>query len=155
MKPFDLNAALDGAKLVTKDGNPARLICTDRQHQYRFIWLEQDERGTEYVSTGDYDVLCNFLRIADDESVAQPKPEPEHEGIIRTQIFFDENGERTCALDFEKGVVCEFYRTQHFGTHETCLFAPSAGKRSEKLERRGSDGLGLLIPGKWCPLKAE
>lgn len=78
-----------------------------------------------------------------------------HEGIIRTKIFFDQNGERTCALDFEKGAVCEFYRTQHFGTHETCLFAPSAGKRTEKLERRGSDGLGLLIPGKWCPLKTE
>ena len=80
---------------------------------------------------------------------------PEHEGIIRTQIFFDENGERTCALDFEKGLVCEFFRTQHFGTHETCLFAPSCGKRTEMLERRGPNCMGLLIPGKWCPLKAE
>lgn len=31
MKPFDLQKAIDGAKLITRDGHSARLICYDRK----------------------------------------------------------------------------------------------------------------------------
>lgn len=31
LKPFDLEAALKGAKVVTRGGFPARIICTDRK----------------------------------------------------------------------------------------------------------------------------
>lgn len=30
MKPFDLEAAKNGAKVCTRDGNPVRIICFDR-----------------------------------------------------------------------------------------------------------------------------
>lgn len=82
MKPFDLNAALDGAKLVTTDGNPARLICADRKHQAGFIWLEQDEKGPEYVATGTYEALCQALRLADDEPVKQAQTPRPHAELI-------------------------------------------------------------------------
>lgn len=98
MKPFDLNAALDGAKLVTKDGNPARLICADRQHQARFIWLEQDEKGPEYVATGTHEALCQALRLADDEPVKQaqtPRPHCEliHAWADGAEVQMLSNGE--------------------------------------------------------------
>ncbi len=82
-------------------------------------------------------------------------------GVIKTRIFFDADGNRTCAVDFSKGLVCDFFRSQRFGSHETCLFAPEAGKYSERLERRGpcnknivgSPNAGSLIPGKFCPIE--
>ena len=117
--------------------------------QNKTLWQDH-----EYCSELVEECRRFLLRLRPEPDL-RPKPESKQEGIIRTKIFFDDNGERTCALDFEKGAVCEFYRTQHFGTHETCLFAPSCGNRGEGLERKGFDGLGLLIPGKWCPIKTE
>ena len=32
MKPFDLEAAKAGAKVITRDGKPARIVCFDRKH---------------------------------------------------------------------------------------------------------------------------
>lgn len=66
--------------------------------------------------------------------------------------YRDDDGNPTCATDFMKNDVCEFYRTELFGTHETCLFAPTHEKHPMHLCRKGKDGLGLLIPGDWCPL---
>lgn len=82
MKPFDLNSALDGAKLVTTNGNPARLICVDRQNSKRFVWLEQDEKSTEYLASGDYEHLSQVLRLADDESVEQARAPLPHAELI-------------------------------------------------------------------------
>ena len=75
-------------------------------------------------------------------------------GTIKVEVFFfDEDGERACAKDFTTGEVCPYYRTQNFGTRETCCFAPDDGKKMALLERRGDDSLGSLIPGDWCPIK--
>ena len=56
------------------------------------------------------------------------------------------NGKPTCASDFSKGEVCEFYTTRRFGIHEGCLLGPESGR---ELKRGGEDGLGHLIPGDW------
>ena len=32
LKPFDLEAAKAGAKVITRDGRPVRIICFDRKN---------------------------------------------------------------------------------------------------------------------------
>lgn len=72
---------------------------------------------------------------------------------LEFERFRDSDGNSTCAYNFHTGEVCEFYRTQRFGSNETCLFAPESYKGiGETLDRRGEDKLGTLIPGEWCPL---
>ena len=73
-------------------------------------------------------------------------------GHINVETFFDSDGNRTCAKDFKSGKVCAYYRTQRFGTIETCAFAPEQKKYAEQLQRRGNEGEGSLIPAKWCPI---
>jgi len=73
-------------------------------------------------------------------------------GRIDVETFFDADGNRTCATNFADGHVCKFYRTQRFGTLETCLFAPQQNKYAEQLKRRGADDKGSLIPADWCPI---
>lgn len=69
---------------------------------------------------------------------------------ILIDIYFDPDGNRTCALDFRTGKVCKFYRTKRMGTYETCVFAPNEYRYDGLLNRRESNG--ALIPGEWCPL---
>lgn len=62
------------------------------------------------------------------------------------------DGEPTCALDFRAGIACPYFRVAGmFGQRETCLFAPEG----KILFRGGTDSLGYLIPGDWCPLWTE
>lgn len=73
--------------------------------------------------------------------------------VLEFERYIDNNAYPTCACDFDTGKVCKFYRTQRFGSNETCLFAPESHKGiGETLNRRGEDKLGTLIPGEWCPL---
>lgn len=83
-------------------------------------------------------------------------------GRIDVEVFFDPEGNRTCAKDFQTGKVCKYYRTQKFGVLETCAFAPDGHKGYlETLRRRGTDGslygngMGYLIPGDWCPIEVD
>jgi hypothetical protein len=63
----------------------------------------------------------------------------------------DNEGNPTCIYNIGTKEVCEYYRTQRFGTWSTCIFAPIVQRGlGEHLESRGE--LGTLIPGKWCPL---
>jgi hypothetical protein len=71
--------------------------------------------------------------------------------IVVLERFRDKDGLPTCATDFIKGEVCEFYRTSHLGTREECLFEPDTGVT---LRRRDND-FGTLIPGKCCLLFKE
>ena len=73
-------------------------------------------------------------------------------GRIDVEIYFDADGNRTCATNFADGHVCKYYRTQRFGTRETCVFAPEQNKYAEQMQRRGGDGKGSLIPASWCPI---
>lgn len=43
MKPFNLELAKEGAKVCTRDGRPARIICFDRKHAYPIVALVQHE----------------------------------------------------------------------------------------------------------------
>lgn len=68
------------------------------------------------------------------------------------------SGKQTCALNFETGEVCAFYRTQRMGTHETCLFLEAGhGGIARMLLRdvstKGVPGDGFLIPDKDCPIR--
>ena len=70
---------------------------------------------------------------------------------IEVTRYTDPQGNPTCAINFAKGEVCEFYRTQRFGTLETCLFAKDNGKYYEYLGRRFDNGkTGSLIPCENC-----
>jgi hypothetical protein len=70
--------------------------------------------------------------------------------------YRDDDGEPTCAINFQTGIVCSFYRTQRMGCNETCIFSPDDGVRGllTVLERR-KNGNGSLIPGEWCPIWNE
>ncbi len=69
------------------------------------------------------------------------------DGVIKTQYLITEDGDHTCALDFRTGIVCEFYRTERYGTVDTCVFAGA----KEFLIRK--DGTGYLVPGRWCRIR--
>ena len=77
-----------------------------------------------------------------------------HLPVVR---YRDAAGNPTCAVDFETGDVCQFYRTQRMGVGETCVFAETASnsKYADNMMRRdGPQGpdMGSLIPGDWCPV---
>ena len=72
--------------------------------------------------------------------------------MIPFDQYRDKDGEPTCAINFNTNEVCAFYRTQSFGTRETCVFAPSLGDKKQTLNRRGEQSLGTLIPGDFCIL---
>jgi hypothetical protein len=70
---------------------------------------------------------------------------------IEVITYRDSDNNPTCAIDFNTGEVCRFYRTQRFGVNETCVFAEQDGKYTQTLNRR-RDGLGTLIPCGNCPI---
>jgi len=74
--------------------------------------------------------------------------EPGHLPITR---YRDEDGQPTCASDFQQGRVCIFYATQKLGCLETCWFADKEGRRWEPMQRRNG-GEGTLVPLRTCPL---
>lgn len=51
LKPFDLEAAKAGAKVVMRDGTPVRIICFDRKDKYSVVALAEDDKGSEVVNT--------------------------------------------------------------------------------------------------------
>jgi len=60
------------------------------------------------------------------------------------------DGDPTCAISYENGRVCKFYRTEFFGQKETCLFAPAGALLDRHPNSKGEIGLGYLIPGIFC-----
>lgn len=62
LKPFDLEKAKAGAKLVTKDGRPVRIICWDKlddDNTYPIVALVKDKDGTEEeIETYSLDGAC-------------------------------------------------------------------------------------------------
>ena len=82
----------------------------------------------------------------------RPRPlgteEPGSMAIVR---YLDEEGQPTCASDFQNGRVCIFYGTQKFGCSETCWFADQDGRRWTQMQRRNG-GEGTLVPLPTCPL---
>jgi len=61
---------------------------------------------------------------------------------LKVHRYRTPEGQPTCAINFEKGDVCMFYRTQRFGTFEVCEFA------SKRIERPKD----YLAPVDNCPI---
>lgn len=57
-KPFDLEAAKNGAPVMTRDGRKARIVCFDRVHErLPLVVLVEHEGGEDprtYTATGHY-----------------------------------------------------------------------------------------------------
>ena len=52
LKPFDLEAAKNGAKVVTRCGNSVRIVCSDmRDDDYPIVGVVSRENGTEFSAT--------------------------------------------------------------------------------------------------------
>lgn len=75
----------------------------------------------------------------------------EEPGSLPIVRYRDDDGNPTCAADFQNGRVCIFYRTQKFGCLETCVFADVDGWRRMPTRRR-KGGEGTLVPLPTCPL---
>lgn len=60
LKPFDLEKAKQGAKVVTRDGRTVRIICWDRvESTYPIVALVKDKDGTEEeIETYTLDGAC-------------------------------------------------------------------------------------------------
>jgi hypothetical protein len=69
--------------------------------------------------------------------------------------FLDKNNLPTCAVNFQTGEFCSFYRTQRMGCHETCLFAEVGDRGIATMLFRRENGQGSLIPCKECPIWRE
>lgn len=58
MKPFNLEQVKAGAAVVTRDGTPVRIICTDMKGEYPLVGLRMNGEGIESVclhtKTGAY-----------------------------------------------------------------------------------------------------
>lgn len=56
--PFDLEAAKAGAKVVTRDGRPARIVCFDLKNEQSLLVVVHDNEGVEspetYYKNGKY-----------------------------------------------------------------------------------------------------
>ena len=61
-KTFDLESAKNGAKVVTRDGRPARIVCWDAKGIYPIVALvsgKNFELAQSYTEDGKYNVDCD------------------------------------------------------------------------------------------------
>lgn len=57
MKKFNLEAAINGAPVITREGYPVRIICTDARGNYPIIALmgyAQEENCVRYTIDGTF-----------------------------------------------------------------------------------------------------
>ena len=71
------------------------------------------------------------------------------EVYVKFNRYIDEDGNVSCASDFQHGRICKFYGTKDFGTKELCLFP---GPETYTELRRRKNGEGTLVPLKTCPI---
>ena len=73
-------------------------------------------------------------------------------------VRYREGRQPTCAVDFETGDVCKFYRTQRLGIRGNLRFCRNADTHSKfadnmmRRDGRKAPDMGSLIPGDWCPV---
>lgn len=76
MKEFDYEATKKGAKVQTRDGRPARIICWDMEDPYYPIVALCTENDTEWVKTYTRDGRCSVrVNTYDDLVMAITKKE--------------------------------------------------------------------------------
>lgn len=58
LKPFDLEAAKAGAKVITREGRPVRIVCFDQKGRYNLVGLvttnENTEEANVYTKNGKF-----------------------------------------------------------------------------------------------------
>ena len=69
---------------------------------------------------------------------------------ITVQAYRDEDGQPTCAADFQQGHVCRFLGSRKFGTQDTCL-----AKNNDVFRRVSGPPYGFLVPVVGCPVWSE
>jgi hypothetical protein len=67
LKPFDLEKAKQGAKVVTRDGRPVRIICWDRKGKHYPIvaLVEEANVEEEVIETYTLDGVCVIEQMHD------------------------------------------------------------------------------------------
>ena len=109
LKPFDLEAAKNGAKVVTRNGEPVRILCFDRKdNQCPIVGLVNSEYGERMVSFtengkyySDAATHCNDLFMAPEK----------HEGwvVIKDGEIVDRtiySNRKNAELDYEgEGII--------------------------------------------------
>jgi len=71
---------------------------------------------------------------------------------LEIPLYYTPEGQPTCAVDFQNGEVCKFYRYGSYGFKDVCSWT------NEVLKRRHVEGhgnCGNLIPCKECILHNE
>ena len=88
-REFDLEAALNGAKIRTRCGYPVRIICTDRNGQYPVVALLGGE-GEETVCSYTVEGRSNVGALSNYDLVMAPEKR-------YINIFQDKNGKYHCS----------------------------------------------------------
>lgn len=106
----------------------------------------------KWITTALFPIKTNI-----DMSEFDAIPDLENEdGVEYTLLlhkrYRTQEGSPTCSVDFRSGRYCEYFRSECFGTRETCVFAPIGGHGYLICLERTNEDTGWLIPGKWCPL---
>lgn len=80
LKPFDLEAAKAGAKVVTRDGHPARIICFERDDDYYpIIGLVNSGDGERVATYTKEGYFCSDKEPKDNDLFMAPE---KHEGYV-------------------------------------------------------------------------
>ena len=81
IKPFDLEAYKNGAKVETRDGHEVRIICTDAKHIYypiiALVKLTDDNESTMSYTLEGEKYYCGFGNDANDLVIVEEVEEPE------------------------------------------------------------------------------
>ena len=116
-KPFDLEAAKAGAKVVTEDGCPVRILCFDMKNPngFELVGLVTTDRGIEQAFTWNKDgrVGCFMSDYAKDLRMAPEKREgwvvvykgifnTTSENIFNTREYAEEHGLKTDGIAVAK-----------------------------------------------------
>lgn len=117
--PFDLEAAKSGAKVVTRDGRPARIVCFDAKDRYPIIALVDNKDGTE--------ICCSFT--ADGHHLYQ---EPESTTLMmlptpvkRWRVVYRGDDDNAAQRDFEeRDDACAFAKECDIGRIEVLATTP-------------------------------
>jgi len=81
IKPFDLEAYKNGAKVETRDGHEVRIICTDAKHVFypiiALVKLTDDNESTMSYTLEGEKYYCGFGNDANDLVIVEEVEEPE------------------------------------------------------------------------------
>lgn len=130
-KPFNLQEAKAGAKLVTRDGRPARLICDDAKGECPVIVLvSYDDEKIEIVRTvtseGNY---CANSKSEHDFDILIVN-EPWRAKYNQTYYYIGSDGNVHGALDTRSRISNKHYDLgNYFDTRK------EAGEASEKIKK--------------------